>query len=149
MRFKIFDRTKGNPVLTSNTNLAGALLATVSAGGGDQLEYDPPTNAYYNAASRWNASGKVQNGSGGACTAAAPCTPRLIIIDAATRTVTAKLPTGNNAHGLAVDPVAGKVFLPYSSSTNPAGATLDPTFLGTGTTAQGTINGGITVYNTR
>ena len=146
---KIFDRTKGNPVLTANTNLPGALLATVNAGGGDQLEYDQTANRYYNASSRWNPTGKVQTGSGGACTAAQPCTPRLFIIDAATRTVVSSLPTGNNAHGLAVDPVTGRVFLPYSSATNPVGATLDPSFLGTGTTAQGTVNGGISVINGR
>jgi DNA-binding beta-propeller fold protein YncE len=101
----------------------GTLRATVPIGGGDQLAYDAPTNRYYLGASRWTSNGLS---SGPACTAAFPCTPVLAIIDAATRTLVKTQFTGNNAHSLAVDPVTHRVYLPYSSSTAPAGcATCD------------------------
>lgn len=104
-------------ILDKNT---GAILASVNAGGGDQLEYDATANRYYSAASRWTKSGKS---SGPACTAASPCTPVLAVIDAATRTLAGQFPTGNNAHSVAVDPVTKKVFLPVSSDASPAGCT--------------------------
>jgi DNA-binding beta-propeller fold protein YncE len=97
----------------------GRILASVNAGGGDQIEYDASTNRYYNAGSRWTTSGNAA--TGGNCSAASPCTPVLSIIDAATRTVVTKVPTGNNAHSVAVDPVTAKAFLPISSGPSPAG----------------------------
>ena len=108
---KIFDRTNGN------------LVASVPAGGGDQLEYDPTSNRYFSASSRWNSTGKTIN-AGGSCSAAKPCNPSLGIIDAASRTVVALVPSGNNAHSVAVDPVSNHVFMPHSSDTAPAGATV-------------------------
>jgi hypothetical protein len=106
------------PVLIMNrTN--GAILATVNAGGGDHLQYDAATNRYYNSSSRWRPSGN--NDAGGACSAKNPCTPVLSIIDAASRTVVARLPSGNNAHTVAVDGVNKKVFMPFSSPDAPAG----------------------------
>src|SRR5207244_3307963 len=78
----------------------GTLLATLNAGGGDQITYDPARNRYYLAASRWTANGRS---SGPACTAASPCTPVLQIIDAGTRTLIKTVNTGNNAHAVAVD----------------------------------------------
>jgi DNA-binding beta-propeller fold protein YncE len=117
----------------------GALLASVNAGGGDQIEYDPPSNRYYNAASRWNASGAVTV-AGGACSASAPCTPVLSIIDAPTRTLVTQLPTGNNAHSVAVDPATGYVFMPISAASAPAGC---------GTcAANGFNNAGVAVFKT-
>jgi hypothetical protein len=99
------------------------LRATVPIGGGDQIAYDAPTNRYYLAASRWTASGLS---SGPACTAAAPCTPVLAIIDAASRTLVQTAFSGNNAHSVGVDPVTHQVYMPFSSSTAPAGcATCD------------------------
>lgn len=97
----------------------GAIVASPNAGGGDQLEYDAVTNRYYNAASRWTATGKA--GTNGACSAASPCTPVLTIVDAATRTVVTQLKTGNNAHSVAVDGVTFKAFVPVSSGVSPAG----------------------------
>ncbi len=119
----------------------GAILATLNAGGGDQIWYDPTSNRYANAASRWNSSGRVTV-NGGACSATNPCTPNLILIDAATRTVGAMLPTGNNAHTVAVDPVTGFVFMPYSSDTAPAGFQRSPQFTGT-------ADGGVSVFTIR
>jgi len=98
----------------------GALVASVNGGGGDQIEYDSATNRYYNASSRWNPTGKVI-AAGGACTAAAPCSPVLTIIDAASRAVVTQLKTGNNAHSVAVDPLTSHAFVPVSSGASPAG----------------------------
>jgi hypothetical protein len=103
-------------ILNRNT---GTIITSVNAGGGDQIEYDANTNRYYNAASRWTASGNAA--VNGACSAASPCTPVLSIIDAGTRTLVAQLPTGNNAHSVAIDPVSGLAFMPISSATAPAG----------------------------
>ena len=104
---QIMDRSNGN------------ILASLNAGGGDQLEYDSATNRYYSAASRWTASGMAS--TNGACSAASPCTPVLQIIDAAARTVAMRLPTGNNAHSVAVDAVTFKAFVPVSSGASPGG----------------------------
>jgi hypothetical protein len=112
--------TTGAPLLVQimdRTN--GSILASLNAGGGDQIEYDSATNRYYSGASRWTASGKAA--TGGACSAASPCTPVLTIIDAGSRTLVTQLNTGNNAHSVAVDPVTSKAFLPISSGTSPAG----------------------------
>jgi YVTN family beta-propeller protein len=112
--------TTGAPLLVQILDrTSGAILASVNAGGGDQLEYDPASNRYFNAASRWTASGKAS--TNGACSAASPCTPVLSVIDAGTRTLVEQLVTGNNAHSVAVDSATGKVFVPISSATSPAG----------------------------
>ena len=118
--------TTGAPLLVQIMDrTTGAIVASINAGGGDQLEYVASTNRYYSAASRWTASGKA--GTNGACSAASPCTPVLSIIDAGTRTLVKQIATGNNAHSVAVDPVTGKAFVPISSGTSPAGcATCDP-----------------------
>jgi hypothetical protein len=115
----------------------GAIITTVPIGGGDQVAYDARTNKYFVAASRWHASGI--NELGGGCSATNICTPVLAVIDAGARALTATRDTGNNAHSVAVDPVGGEVFVPYSSAANPAGC---------GTcTANGFINGGISVFS--
>jgi hypothetical protein len=113
--------TAGAPllVLIMNRN-TGAVLASLAAGGGDQLIYDAGQNRYFSAASRWTPSGLS---SGGSCVAngAAACTPKLIVMDAGARTVLARVTSGNNAHSVAFDPVTGTVFLPTSSDNAPAG----------------------------
>jgi hypothetical protein len=96
----------------------GAVLANLNAGGGDQLWYAPERNRYYNAASRWTSSGKS---SGGSCTAASPCVPRLISIDAGSRKIAGMADTGNNAHSVASDPVTSNIFVPISSDAAPGG----------------------------
>ncbi|MFC5520810.1 YncE family protein [Polaromonas jejuensis] len=112
--------TAGAPLLVLIMNrTTGNIVASVNAGGGDQIEYDVSTNRYYSAASRWNASGKANDH--GACSAASPCTPVLAIIDAGTRTLVTQLPSGNNAHSVSVDAVTGKVFMPASSGVSPPG----------------------------
>jgi hypothetical protein len=114
------EATTGAPLLVQIMNRStGAIVASVNAGGGDQLEFDPATNRYYNASSRWTASGKAA--TGGACSTASPCTPVLNIIDASTHAVVARLKTGNNSHSVAVDPLTSKAFVPASSGPSPAG----------------------------
>jgi hypothetical protein len=49
-----------------------------------------------------------------------------------------KIPTGNNAHSVAVDPVSGRVFVPYSSAASPAGCAT--------CADNGFIDGGILVF---
>ena len=128
--------TTGAPLLVQIMNRStGAIVASINAGGGDQLEYDAATNRYYSGASRWTASGKAA--TNGACSASSPCTPVLTIIDAATRTVVAQLPSGNNAHSVAVDPATFKAFVPVSSGTSPGGCGtcgIEPAMLLTFTT---------------
>ena len=102
-----------------NRKTGGAPKAIVNAGGGDQLAFDVPTNAYYSAAARWTA-GTVSPNS---CAAAANrlCSPVLQVVDGTAYTVRARIPTGNNAHGVDVDSAAGLAFLPYSNATQPLG----------------------------
>jgi len=99
--------------------VTGAVLATLNAGGGDQVAYDAATNRYYIGGSRWTASGFA--GTNGACSAATPCTPVLMVIDAATRQFVTAPASGNNAHSIAVDPTTHQAYMPYSSAAAPAG----------------------------
>jgi hypothetical protein len=126
LTFQILDRT------------SGAVQAVLNAGGGDQIVSDAATNRYYLAASRFTANGFA--GVGGACTAAVPCTPLLIVVDAATRKVVASAATGNNAHSVGVDPVNHQAYLPYSSAAAPAGCA---------TCAAGFASAGVAVYSTQ
>jgi hypothetical protein len=112
--------TTGSPLLVQifdRTN--GKLVASVNAGGGDQLEYEASTNRYYNASSRWTDTGRAA--LNGTCSSLSPCTPVLNIIDATTHSVVARQPSGNNAHSVAVDSATGKAFMPISSAAAPAG----------------------------
>jgi hypothetical protein len=131
--------TAMNVLILDRTN--GSTLATVNAGGSDQIAYDSVSNRYYAASSRWNDSGKTVN-PGDACTTSNPCTPVLNIIDASNRTLVTRLPTGNNAHSVAVSGTNHKVFVPYSSAAVPAGCA-------TAACAATFPNGGISIYATQ
>lgn len=126
LTFLILDRT------------TGAVRATLNAGGGDQIAYDAATNSYYLAASRFTASGLAA--VNGACSAASPCTPLLIVVDAASRQIVSRAVTGNNAHSVGVDPVNHQAYLPYSSAAAPAGCS---------TCAASFPSGGVGVYTTQ
>jgi YVTN family beta-propeller protein len=130
--------TTGAPLLVLILNrTTGGLVTSLNAGGGDQLEYDSRSNRYYNAGSRWTATGNAA--VNGTCSAASPCTPVLTIIDAATHTVVARVPSGNNAHSVAVDPTSNQVFMPVSSATAPAGCST--------CAANGFVNAGVAVFS--
>ena len=124
LTFLILDRTNGT------------VLATLNAGGGDQIAYDAATNRYYLAASRFTATGLAA--VNGACSAASPCTPLLIVVDAATRQIFLRFNTGNNAHSIAVDPVNHQMYLPFSSAAAPAGCA---------TCAANFPSGGVSVFS--
>jgi hypothetical protein len=126
LTFQILDRT------------SGAVRATLNAGGGDQIAYDAATNSYYLAASRFTASGLAA--VNGACSAASPCTPLLIVVDAASRQIVSRAVTGNNAHSVGVDPVNHQAYLPYSSAAAPAGCS---------TCAASFPSSGVGVYTTQ
>ncbi|MGZ5644106.1 MAG: hypothetical protein ACXWGX_14100, partial [Usitatibacter sp.] len=128
---------KGSPLTMLIMNrTTGVLLASLPAGGGDQTVYDARTNRYYAAGSRWHSSGV--NDLGGGCSATNLCVPTLFVVDAATRTVALSVRTGNNAHSVAVDPVSGRVFVPYSGSAAPAGcADCEPNHF---------TNGGVSIF---
>jgi hypothetical protein len=112
--------TTGAPLLLEILDrVSGTILASLNAGGGDQITYDASSNRYYEAASRWTANGRA--GLNGACTASTPCTPVLMVIDAGTRTINSKVESGNNAHSVALDPVTHQLYMPYSSAAAPAG----------------------------
>jgi YVTN family beta-propeller protein len=130
--------TTAAPLLVQILNRStGAIVASINAGGGDQLEYDAGSNRYYNAGSRWTATGNAA--VNGACSAASPCTPVLTIIDAAARNVFKQVPTGNNAHSVAVDPASRQVFMPISSAAAPAGCAT--------CAANGFVNAGVAVFS--
>src|SRR5450432_1949120 len=114
----------------------GAVLAVLNAGGGDQIAYDAATNRWFLASSRFTASGFAA--TGGACTAAVPCSPQLIVVDGTSRQIIASVATGNNAHSVGVDPVSHQVYMPYSSAGAPAGCA---------TCASNFPSGGVGVYS--
>lgn len=112
--------TTNDPLLFIIMNrVTGQILANLNAGGGDQVTYDAASNRYYEAASRWTPTGLA--GVGGACTAAVPCTPVLMVIDGASRTVISMVESGNNAHSVALDPATHQLYMPYSGAAAPAG----------------------------
>ena len=125
LTFQILDRTDGT------------VRAVLNAGGGDQIAYDAATNRYYLAASRMTASGLAA--VDGACSAASPCTPKLIVVDAGSRQIVTNATAGNNAHSIAVDPVTHQAYLPYSSAAAPGGCA---------TCADNFPTGGVGVYST-
>lgn len=114
----------------------GSIVATTPTGGGDQVAYDAASNKYYITAGRWHASG--MNDLGGGCNANNPCVPTLFVIDASSHAIVKQILIGNGAHSVAVDPVTGQIFVPYSSATSPGGCP--------GCASLGLTNGGIYIY---
>jgi hypothetical protein len=114
----ILDRTNGNK------------LASVPIGGADQVAYDPVSNRYFVAARRWQTGGVLVPAPAGGSLAVVPS---LGIIDAGSRTLVMRLDAGNNAHSVAVDGAAHRVFVPHQPQSSNA---LFPA-------------AGITVYSTR
>ena len=121
----------------------GAIKANVNAGAADQAAYDPVTNAYYIASSRWNATG-ISQGSCAATPAARVCTPVMNVVDGTSYAVRARLPVGNNAHGIDVDSANGIALMAYSNSTLPAGCGSCATL-----PAPATASGGVHVIRIR
>jgi len=110
-------------------------VATLNAGGGDQVWYDPTNKAFYNVAGHWTATGKAA--TNGACSATSPCTPVLFVISSAGAnsaiTNTGGTPIGNGAHSIAVDPTTGLAFIPFSAASSSCTTCSTNGFAGPGT----------------
>ena len=111
------DAPAGSQQITLIMNTSGAIVKTITqVGGSDEVAYDPKLNHYYTASRDWTANGISQTGNAGAV-----FTPVLGVIDAATNTWIANMPTGANAHSVAADPVTGRVFVPVPPTATSAG----------------------------
>ena len=119
LTFQILDKT------------TGTVTATLNAGGADQITYDAASNNWFLAASRWTASGNSCGGGSANCV----LTPVVTIVNGSSRTVTARIPSGNNSHSIATG--AGVVFSPF---TNGPSATAG---------GVGFPNGGVALFTTQ
>ncbi|HET9577743.1 MAG TPA: hypothetical protein VFP44_07930 [Usitatibacter sp.] len=120
LTFLILDKTNGN------------VLANLNIGGGDQITYDPVSNRWFLADSRWTPSGT--SCAGGTATAC-PLNPVVGVVDAASRTIIGTIDNGNNAHSIAVSGANHLVLTPF---TNPSAAGGGADF----------PNGGISFFST-
>jgi hypothetical protein len=97
-------------ILNKNTGLAAAAgTDAINAGGGDQITYDAASGNWFLATSRWTPAGT----SCGAGSATCVLTPVLTIVSGTSRTVTARIPSGNNSHSVATG--GGLVFSPFTN----------------------------------
>jgi hypothetical protein len=126
-------------LLVVNRN-TGAFVSAPLGGNADQVQFDAVGNAYMTAASRWTPTG-LSPGGCAATPATRVCTPVLSIVDATTFAIRARVPVGNNAHGMDFDSTLGLAFLMYSNSTLPAGCG--------NCAANGFVNGGVSIVQFR
>ncbi len=110
----------------------GAVVATVPAGGGDQIAYDATSNRWFLANSRWTLDGKSCND--GTKVAGCTLTPVLASVDGTSRAYLGGAPNGNNSHSVAVLPGV-KVFTPFTAPSATGGGAAFP-------------NGGISIFST-
>ncbi|MGF6756121.1 YncE family protein [Paraburkholderia sp. GAS42] len=97
---------KQTTVIIDRTN--GKTVAELPFGGADEVVYDPVSNRYFLAAGHHSADNVSQVGS-----KTAKFDPALGIIDAATRSIVAIVPTTMGAHSVAVDGESHRVFVPH------------------------------------
>jgi len=109
----------------------GVVKTSINAGGGDQITYDAGSNNWFLATSRWTPNGISCGGGSAACV----LTPMLTVVDGTSRTVKARIPSGNNSHSVFTG--GGFVFSPF---TNGPSATAG---------GVGFPNGGIAVFFTQ
>ena len=110
----------GKPMVTQIMNRStGAIIATAKFGGGDQLMYDPSTNAYYVTGSNWNSTGIRASST-------SPVNPMIGVVAATTGTVTAQLQAGQGSHAVAVDPVSHEMFVPHTMATSICPSCIGP-----------------------
>jgi hypothetical protein len=118
-------------IILNKTN--GSVLATLNAGGGDQITYDATSGRWFLADSRQTATGKSCGGGSATC----PLTPKVGIVDGATRTIVGFLDNGNNSHSIAVSPGSPNlVITPFTNNSATGGGAAFP-------------GGGINVFTTR
>ncbi|HEX4628680.1 MAG TPA: hypothetical protein VH137_07815, partial [Gemmatimonadales bacterium] len=108
----------------------GAVVTSINAGGGDQIKYDAGSGQWFLGTSRWTPAGTSCGGGSAAC----PLTPMVTIVNGTSRTVTGRVPSGNNSHSIITG--GGYVFSPF---TNGPSATAG---------GVGFPNGGIAVFTT-
>ncbi len=82
-----------------------ATLAKVPFAGEDQVDYDAASNKYFLSGRHW-VPGGVSSATGQV--------PSLGVVDGATHALSYTLPTGANAHSVAVDSASGQVYLPFA-----------------------------------
>ena len=110
----------------------GVNLATLNAGGGDQITFDGAANRWLLATNRWTGTGKSCGGGSAGC----PLTPVITVVDGTSRGIS-QVPSGNNSHSIAVG--GGKIFSPFTApSANGGGAALGFSAVAT--------NGGIAIF---
>ena len=119
LTFVILDRTNGH------------VLATVNAGGGDQITYDTVSNHWYLADNRWTNQGTSCGGGSASC----PLTPAIAVVDGPSRSVLGFLPNGNNAHSIAVSGTNHLILTPFTNSSATGGGAGFP-------------DGGISLFST-
>ena len=100
------DGTAGHSVILDPATKKLTLVNGIS--GGDQVTYDPATDQFIEAARFQLVNGVV--------------TPQLGIIDASTLSLQV-LPIGANDHGVAVDAISGKIFVPTAKTNAYPGCT--------------------------
>jgi hypothetical protein len=113
------DTPAGSPQETLLVNATtGAIVTTITqVGGEDEVAYDSKINRYYTASRDWTSNGISVTGLVGA-----KFTPVLGIIDAATNTWIANLPTGSGSHSVATDSATGHIIVPEPpTATAPGG----------------------------
>jgi hypothetical protein len=129
LTFQILDRT------------TGLAVTSINAGGGDQITYDAGSNNWFLATNRWtgvttvtglNPNGLTTSCAGGSATCV--LTPMLTVVNGTSRTVSARIPSGNNSHSVFTG--GGLAFSPF---TNGPSATAG---------GVGFPNGGIAVFFT-
>jgi len=119
LTFQILDRTNGS------------VLASLNIGGGDQITYDPVSNRWYLADSRWTAL----TTSCGAGVTGCPLTPVIGVVDATSRSILFVMPNGNNSHSIAVSGSNHLIVTPFTAPTATGGGYAFP-------------NGGISLFPT-
>src|SRR5437016_1922704 len=125
----VFDTAAGGTNKLFVNKSTGANIATVAgAGGGDQITYDAGSGNWFLATSRATATNNSCGGGSAACV----LTPMLTVVNGASHTVAARVPSGNNSHSVFTG--GGLVFSPF---TNGPSATAG---------GVGFPNGGIAVF---
>jgi len=123
-------------------SVTGTIVAQMAGlGGGDQITYDAVSKQWFLANSRHTVTaGSVVGGfSCGGGTATCPLTPVLTVISddgLAAPALVKHIPSGNNAHSVAVDGVNKLVYSPFTAPNATGGGAAYP-------------NGGINIFSTQ
>ena len=121
----IDDGAHAQTIIIDDTD--GHVVATITeVGGSDEVWYNPGDNRYYTA-SRSMTSNGMKDGKP---------TPVVGVIDAGTNKWITNIPSGKNAHSVAVDGTFGIVYSPFTAPSATGGGAAYP-------------NGGINIFSTQ